>query len=167
VPETTSEQQELFRRRILEHDRLVAGYAETWNLWRAHLLSHGGHDVVPPIHPETNLVELLLHAHVRPGDDARHAPGAPSDCHDNVLALLATGTTPCGLPVGTAWTGYALSDDGLWRQHSWADSDGTVIETTAPRTAYAGVPTSRRTSRRTSRQPSGGHRTARPGPWER
>lgn len=145
MPGTTSEQQELFRRRVLEHDRLVTGYAETWNLWRAHLLAHGGHDVVPPIHPETNLVTLLLHAQVRPGDDAGHAPGAPSNCHDNVLALLAAGTTPDGTPITGAETGYALSDDGLWRQHSWANTPGEkIVETTTPRRAYAGISTTTR-----------------------
>ena len=35
-------------------------------------------------------------------------------------------------------TGYALSDDGLWRQHSWANRDGHVIETTETRVRYFG-----------------------------
>lgn len=145
MPETISEQQELFRRRVVDHDHLVTGYAETWNLWRAHLLSRGGHDVVPPLHPETNLVTLLLNARIRPGDDVTYAPGAPSDCHDNVLTLLAAGTTPDGTPITGSETGYALSDDGLWRQHSWANTpDEKIVETTEPRLAYAGINTTTR-----------------------
>jgi hypothetical protein len=37
-------------------------------------------------------------------------------------------------------TGYALSDDALWREHSWAwDRQGAVIETTEPRVRYFGL----------------------------
>ena len=40
-------------------------------------------------------------------------------------------------------TGYALSDDGLWRQHSWLIAKPgrrwTVIETTCRRLLYYGV----------------------------
>jgi hypothetical protein len=39
--------------------------------------------------------------------------------------------------------GFALSPDGLWRQHSWALSSapgGRVVETTVTRVAYAGLP---------------------------
>jgi hypothetical protein len=36
-------------------------------------------------------------------------------------------------------TGWALSDDGLWRQHSWILRGKTVIETTETRVRYFGV----------------------------
>ena len=37
-------------------------------------------------------------------------------------------------------TGYALSRDLLWREHSWAwDRDGRLIETTETRTRYFGI----------------------------
>ena len=35
-------------------------------------------------------------------------------------------------------TGYALSDDGLWRQHSWVMDDQVIYETTVKRTQYYG-----------------------------
>jgi hypothetical protein len=36
-------------------------------------------------------------------------------------------------------TGFALSDDGMWRPHSWLRaSSGTLIETTEQRVAYYG-----------------------------
>jgi hypothetical protein len=43
-------------------------------------------------------------------------------------------------PAGTRIvTGYALSSDGLWRQHSWAMAgDGGVVETTEERLLYFG-----------------------------
>ena len=37
-------------------------------------------------------------------------------------------------------TGYALSDDGLWRQHSWGLlTDDRVVETTVARLRYFGA----------------------------
>ena len=60
--------------------------------------------------------------------------GERSDCHSNAVALWRTGEA---IAIGT---GYALSRDELWREHSWAwDGDGRLIETTEPRTRYFGV----------------------------
>ena len=40
--------------------------------------------------------------------------------------------------------GYALSEDGLWHEHSWLVKDGRAIETTGQqRILYVGIPTSR------------------------
>jgi hypothetical protein len=36
-------------------------------------------------------------------------------------------------------TGYALSADGLWRQHSWGVRRQGILETTAPREKYFGI----------------------------
>jgi hypothetical protein len=42
--------------------------------------------------------------------------------------------------VAAIGAGYALSDDGLWRPHSWdVDVDGTAVETTIDRQMYVGV----------------------------
>jgi hypothetical protein len=36
-------------------------------------------------------------------------------------------------------TGYALTRDGMWRQHSWVYTrSGTVVETTVKRVQYFG-----------------------------
>lgn len=60
--------------------------------------------------------------------------GRPCDCHRNAAALWFAGR------AGGIGTGYALSDDGLWREHSWGlGLAGELIETTEPRTAYFGV----------------------------
>ncbi len=60
-------------------------------------------------------------------------PGAPSQCHRNSADLCRDGKARVA-------TGYALSEDGHWRYHSWGiDADGAIIETTLPRTRYYGI----------------------------
>lgn len=61
------------------------------------------------------------------------AHGHPIQCHSNVCALHDAN------PHVHVHTGYALSDDGIWRPHSWARTGGRVIETTEPRIKYFGV----------------------------
>ena len=36
-------------------------------------------------------------------------------------------------------TGYALSDDGLWRQHTWGILRDGILETTEARIEYFGL----------------------------
>jgi hypothetical protein len=55
-----------------------------------------------------------------------------SSCHQNVAALWKS--RKAGI-VAIA-TGYALSDDGLWRQHSWGIRRDGILETTQPRSKY-------------------------------
>ena len=52
-------------------------------------------------------------------------------CHENVAELYAEGK-------GQICTGYALSNDGLWRQHSWASDRRGIVETTETRVLYFG-----------------------------
>ncbi len=55
-------------------------------------------------------------------------------CHDNCEILLAK------KEITNIYSGYALSDDGLWRFHSWGiNLDGDIVETTTPRLLYYGV----------------------------
>lgn len=58
--------------------------------------------------------------------------GTPSRCHDNVLSLWEAN------PQVKVCTGYALSEDGVWRCHSWCIADGNIVETTLTRLAYYG-----------------------------
>lgn len=52
-------------------------------------------------------------------------------CHDNSFELFKQGK------VSEMHSGYALSDDGLWRHHSWCiDDEGNVVETTIKRLVY-------------------------------
>lgn len=56
-----------------------------------------------------------------------------SKCHFNV-AMLWNDTNGKIKIV----TGYALSKDGVWRQHTWGCQSDVVIETTELRTHYCG-----------------------------
>lgn len=62
--------------------------------------------------------------------------GEPSRCHENVFALWAN--KPDDYLIVT---GYGLSDDGIWRPHSWCvdRKTGKIIETTERREEYFGV----------------------------
>ena len=58
-----------------------------------------------------------------------------SSCHRNVASVWIR--KEFGI-VGIA-TGYALSDDGLWRQHSWGVLRNGVLETTQEKLKYFGL----------------------------
>jgi hypothetical protein len=57
----------------------------------------------------------------------------PGFCHDNAVEDASEDPD---LMIGS---GFALSDDGLWRHHSWLLRGDTIIETTEPRDAYFGA----------------------------
>ena len=66
--------------------------------------------------------------------DAVFEEGEAGECHENAHKLMYSDNAAL---VGTGW---ALSEDGLWRQHSWAHRvDGTLLETTEARIAYFGT----------------------------
>jgi hypothetical protein len=69
------------------------------------------------------------------GSDAEMRIGRPSDCHENCRELARRDPS-------LVWHyGYALSDDGMWREHSWCvRPDGGIVETTVERVAYFGAP---------------------------
>jgi len=56
-------------------------------------------------------------------------------CHQNVASVWAK--RRFGI-VGVA-TGYVLSEDGLWRQHSWGILRDGILETTEARSKYFGI----------------------------
>jgi len=61
--------------------------------------------------------------------------GEPSNCHQNAALLWKANQKKYYL-----CTGYGLSDDQMWRRHSWLqDKEGNIIETTAPRLIYFGI----------------------------
>jgi hypothetical protein len=123
----------LYRQRVDSYPDVDAGFGERWRAWCRTLLTHGGSVVVPPPGPESDLDALLDRAAAF-GSTTRFEPRDVNACHENVAVLWIDGE------VESIGTGYALSDDGLWRQHSWGvDADGTVVETTAERQAYVGI----------------------------
>ncbi len=89
--------------------------------------------VPPPGDVETQLRKFISEGRVFNGP-IEFRPMDRSQCHQNVskLWLLQELHGIC--------TGYGLSSDGLWRQHSWGLAErGIYLETTELRTMYFGV----------------------------
>jgi hypothetical protein len=98
------------------------------------LLRIGGAALVPPPWPDPDVCELIQSGFVSAGP-IRLRAGRPNCCHENLAAMWGK---PRSLLVALG-TGYALSPDGLWRQHSWGVLREGIIETTVVRTKYFGI----------------------------
>jgi hypothetical protein len=98
----------------------------------AKLLAIGGERVLPV--PDSHIDILLARGAVFGSAKVRKVSGEPSRCHQNVALhhLSSRGQ----LQVCTE---YALSEDGLWCQHSWLYDGRRVLETTVARCVYFGV----------------------------
>lgn len=68
------------------------------------------------------------------GSPARLLLGRPNECHANSRKLASRSYKY------SHYRGLALSDDGIWRLHSWVMSPEGIIETTVKRVMYYGVP---------------------------
>ena len=132
-------QQHLFAQRVAAFDDEYPGYSARWDELTRIVLACAGRLVVAPMQPEDDIVRLIA--------DGRHADdvtafavgGGRCDCHANAARLWRNRNAERHDVVAIG-TGYALSDDGLWRQHSWTvTSTGAVIETTEPRERYFGL----------------------------
>ena len=99
---------------------------------RERLLAIGGEEVcIRQVEP-SDIHRLVKRGELWSGEKSRLVKMEPISCHQNSLALWKEGK-------GDLANGFALSKDGLWREHSWIVSDGGVIETTTPRMAYYGA----------------------------
>lgn len=124
---------QMFAERVAEHDEEHPGYRKSWNKLRRKLLSIGGADVVSTFTADPLLDALLDEGQLCKGK-VRKVRGRQSDCHGNAVRLWRKGKV---VAIGS---GYGLSRDGLWRQHSWARAeDGAILETTVRRTRYFGL----------------------------
>jgi hypothetical protein len=94
----------------------------------------GGSFVVAPPKPDGDIPMLLESGFLTSGPITLKIMKS-SSCHQNVAALWKS--RKAGI-VAIA-TGYALSEDGLWRQHSWGMRRDGILETTEPRTKYFGL----------------------------
>jgi hypothetical protein len=101
---------------------------------KALLLRLGGDFLVAPPRPDQD-VPLLLEQGFLTSGPTRLKVMKSSSCHQNVASIWTK--RKFGI-VGIA-TGYALSDDGLWRQHTWGILRDGVLETTEPRLKYFGI----------------------------
>lgn len=105
---------------------------------RDHLLAFGGEEVCLPV-KEPDLNNILQYGQLWTGRPVRTIKGDRSQCHRNVAYLWHTNQENGNIFI---CTGYALSDDGMWRQHSWAlildQNKREIVETTKKRVAYYG-----------------------------
>jgi hypothetical protein len=131
--DTDERQAAMFQARLAEQDATHPGYREAWKEFERGVLRHGGRRVVPPLKPDPLIGLLALEARVVDGASVEGSDGDPSDCHRNAIGLWRSGECDA---IGT---GYALSTDGLWREHSWGVRDGEPVETTVPRLKYFGI----------------------------
>jgi len=101
------------------------------------LLAHGGIRLAYRYEPD---LQLLLKRGESFEERADLVPGESRQCHFNAARLWSAHKETLALV-----TGYALSEDGLWRQHSWLlrqkpnPGEARLIETTIRRVTYFGV----------------------------
>ena len=130
--ETPSEVMRLMDRGVFQADQIG----------RASLNIERAHNTLTVNKPDGHVVDECSCGNKCPCEDLREArrisklpvkliKGAPNGCHKNSAKLWSEGK-------GKIVTGYALSDDGLWRQHSWVNAGNQLIETTEPRVIYFG-----------------------------
>jgi hypothetical protein len=110
--------------------KLLVAADSSWEGLEVKLLSAGGDSVCYSAEP--HLTEIIERGIFFPGK-SRTIKGAPSHCHGNVSILWSEIE---GFKIATGW---ALTKDGMWRQHSWGRIDGILtIETTVKRSRYFG-----------------------------
>jgi hypothetical protein len=113
---------------------------------RSRLLGLGGLEVVLPRYDQFSEVEqrrqaydvqqVLGRGETWPGSNATVETGTENNCHVNVAQLCSSG-------LGAIASGWALADDGLWREHSWLivrpiASKHSLLETTQAWLLYHG-----------------------------
>lgn len=96
------------------------------------LLKIGGWSVCKP-GADPDLQALLTRGRRFPGRSIM-MKGEPSQCHRNSSLCWDENREKCRI-----CTGYALTRDGMWRQHSWViTNSGIIVETTTKRVQYFG-----------------------------
>lgn len=105
-------------------------------LLRDRLLSFGGELACMDLY-EPDYKNIMERGQFWYGEHARMKKGLPSQCHFNSARLWDANRGACQIA-----TGYALSADGCWRQHSWVvqplATKYRIWETTEARIAYFG-----------------------------
>lgn len=100
----------------------------------AKCLSFGGEAVCMPSE-DVDILDIIENGVFIYGDNADVFKMKTSRCHENAEALVNSNPDRY-----IAMTGYALSEDGVWRSHSWVidKEHAKLVETTVPRVAYFG-----------------------------
>jgi hypothetical protein len=103
----------------------------SWSDLKQKLLQIGGERVIWLNH-EPHLDDLLARGQLL-HDPVKIRKGQPNSCHENSAKLWAKDAVRTQICVG-----YGLND-GIWRQHTWASRDGSLLETTVKREHYFGI----------------------------
>lgn len=114
-------------KKTIENERL---YPELKPLQKR-LLDIGGDWVA--LQPEDDLKRLLDRGQLFTGQVIFLRMGQ-SQCHSN-CATIWDRNQGLGYKIATGWV---LSKDGIWRQHTWLLRGKSIIETTEPREKYYG-----------------------------
>lgn len=124
----------------MPHEKLVSEWRDFFALHQL-LLSIGGNETCfPPA--EEDMEAILKRGRFYPGY-SKMMVGKPNQCHRNSCELWLNNRRQFQVSIAT---GYALSTDGLWRQHTWlihryrtrTQSRMRLIETTVKRLGYFG-----------------------------
>ena len=103
---------------------------------RDRLISFGGESVCMTF-GEPDVKEILQFGQLWADPNPVIIRGEECRCHENALRLMRFSNGARRL-----CTGYALSDDGMWRQHSWCIEKRPrtvrIVETTEERVMYFG-----------------------------
>jgi hypothetical protein len=126
----TEKQEHLLNRRLQE----AVGEQPEIECLRVLLLELGGIQLVAPPRLDPT-VPLLISAGFVMAGSVQCVFMEEIKCHQNVARVWSNKHQSV---IGIA-TGYALSEDGLWRQHSWGVLREGILETTVPRVKYFGL----------------------------
>ena len=100
------------------------------------LLEVGGTRIIMPMFDE-DTEKIESRGQFWLGSRAIMRIGRPSQCHANSANLYSANKDKLRI-----CTGYALSEDGIWRQHSWCiwgkENFNRIVETTLGRVLYYG-----------------------------
>jgi len=119
----TQERKDFFKKRLEDTPQLLP--------LRNKLLEIDGLEIVP--RPEGDLTKLMGRGRVF-DLNVKLKLMRRSGCHENAVKLWMKNKEK-----NKICTGWGLSDDGLWRQHTWIISGEYIIETTEKRIKYFGV----------------------------
>lgn len=102
----------------------------------SHLIEFDGNIVVVEFHESPEFCKALVkYGVINPSNKIKIFKGEDRECHTN-SAVLWSQNKGAYLLV----TGFALSEDNIWRRHSWVKTkDGKLIETTVKRKKYFGI----------------------------
>lgn len=105
-----------------------------------HLLKIGGVETCFPM-IEDDINNILEYGQLWDNITTRIRRGEPNMCHSNAANLWKNNRNSDMFRL-IICTGYALSKDGIWQQHTWLVQakarTNNIIETTEPRIAYYG-----------------------------